>query len=78
MKLNNMETIIPVAIVIGLTEVVKRLGLTKRLLPLFGVILGVGVSMLMSGVNTPAILTGLVIGLTSLGLYAGTKTSIQG
>ena len=63
------------ALVLGLTEVVKRLGLPRKMLPLFAVVLGAGVAMLASGVTTTAILNGIVAGLSSMGLYSGTKAT---
>lgn len=71
-----METISTIAIVIGLTEVVKKLGLPVKLVPVFALVLGMGISMLVGGVNTTSILAGLVLGLTSQGLYAGTKATL--
>lgn len=72
-----MEAIYPVAIVLGLTEVVKRIGLPKRYVPAFAVALGAGVQMLMTGVTSQAILAGVVTGLVSCGLYAGVKTTVK-
>lgn len=72
-----MEAVaISIAIVIGLTEVVKRLGLPKKVLPAFAVVLGAGISMMVDGVTTTAILGGIIVGLTSQGLYSGTKATI--
>ena len=70
-----METVSTMALVLGLTEVVKRLGLPRKMLPLFAVVLGAGVAMLASGVTTTAILNGIVAGLSSMGLYSGTKAT---
>lgn len=73
-----MEAVSLVAIVMGLTEVVKRLGLPKRFVPLFSVVLGAGISMLMTGVTNQSIIAGVVVGLVSCGLYSGTKATIKG
>lgn len=72
-----MEAVaVSIAIVIGLTEVVKRLGLPKKFIPAFAVLLGAGISMATGGVTTTAILGGIIVGLTSQGLYSGTKATI--
>ncbi len=71
-----MEAFSTIAIILGLTEVVKKLGLPKKFLPLFAVVLGSGVSMLILGVSTYAIIAGIVAGLTSMGLYSGTMATL--
>jgi hypothetical protein len=71
-----MEAIYPVALILGLTEVVKRLGLPKKFVPAFAVVLGAGIQMLMVGVSSTSILAGVVTGLVACGLYSSTKTTI--
>lgn len=73
-----METIVPIAVVLGLTQVVKKLGLPKKIVPLFAVVLGAGISMLMNGVSNTTILAGIVTGLVACGLYSGTSTTLNG
>lgn len=66
------------AVVIGLTQVLKTIGLPKRLVPI--VVLAVAVILTVIAAffaNTASvILTGLVIGLSSMGLWSGTKTTL--
>ncbi|NLW43792.1 MAG: hypothetical protein GXY92_01250 [Syntrophomonadaceae bacterium] len=65
-----------IPIINGLAEVAKRAGLPNRYVPLLAVILG-----LIAGIGlrnpqdsiTVAILEGLVIGLSAVGLYSGTR-----
>jgi len=67
-----------VAIIIGLTEVIKRIGLPKRLIPLVSVIIGVIIALLTSWVKIDfsAIIGGIVAGLTACGIWSGTKATI--
>jgi len=64
----NPETLL-VPLVIGLVEVVKRVGLESRWLPLVALALSVGIGYLI-GVDW---VQGLVLALTSMGLWSGTK-----
>lgn len=67
------------AITIGLTEVVKRLlpaSLKSRLTPVIALIFAVALSVGSAGFNFTSILIGLVIGLSSVGLYGGTKSVV--
>lgn len=72
------EYIITVAIPVinGLAEVAKRAGLSSRYVPLLAVILGLIAGI---GLRNPeesiavAVLEGLVIGLSAVGLYSGTR-----
>jgi len=69
--------IIGVALTGGLVEVLKRaIGISKRFIPLLAVIVGVGLSLLGLGLAWSNVLFGLVIGLTSCGLYSGAKASL--
>jgi len=70
-----MEAFSTIAIILGLTEVVKKLGLPKKFLPLFAIVLGAGVSILILGVTTYAIIAGIVAGLTAQGMYTSVKTT---
>jgi hypothetical protein len=69
---------VAVAVIIGLVEVVKRIGLPSKFAPLVSVILGVGFSFIFPGETIGlTILFGVVTGLTACGLYSGTKATIQ-
>lgn len=62
-----------VPVVMGLVEVVKRVGVPVRFAPLLAVVLG-GLSVFVVDI-TP--LMGIVYGLTACGLYSGVKTSLD-
>lgn len=67
------------AVVIGLTEVVKRLGLNDKYAPVFAIVLGVILSFgVERSITFDATLEGIVLGLTSVGLYSSAKNIGQG
>lgn len=72
------ETII-LAIVVGLTEVAKRVGLVGRILPLFAIVMGIGVAFIANlGGAWDVALQGLIAGLTAIGAYEVGKTTVLG
>ena len=74
-----MEPAIIIAIIVGLTEVLKRLfKLNKRYVPALAVALGLAI-MLISGFGNYGyvILTGIIYGLSAVGLFSGVKNTIK-
>jgi hypothetical protein len=72
------ETII-LAIVVGLTEVAKRVGLVGRIVPVFAVAMGIGVAFIANlGGAWDVALQGLIVGLTAIGAYEVGKTTVLG
>jgi len=71
-----------IAIIIGLVEVFKKVGLNKKFAPILSVILGLVASFLVIYfVDTPvlnAIIGGIIIGLSATGLYSGVKNTTEG
>lgn len=68
---------IAVAVITGLTEVGKRLGLSTRYVPLLAVILGVIYAGFVVGWYSQSIVGGIVTGLTSVGLFRAVQKTIQ-
>ena len=65
-----METIaIAVAVITGLTQVVKKIGIRTKYIPLVAVGLGLLYAGFIIGWNPEALIEGIVLGLTSVGLY---------
>ena len=67
-----------VALVIGISEIIKRLGLPAKFIPLvdlfLGQLSGIGVFGLALGQGIPnGIVIGLAIGLSACGLFSGIK-----
>lgn len=70
--------IVQVAIIIGLAEVVKKLGIETRFIPLFDVMLGMIGGILIYGVTLGygilrGALIGIALGLEACGLFSGCK-----
>lgn len=79
--MNYNEIPLQTAIVIGLAETIKRLGLNKRYIPLvdifLGVVLGVSVNLMEHKGIMDGILQGIIVGLSACGLYSGSKNIIE-
>jgi len=73
------ELSVIIALVIGLTEVAKRaLKLPKKFIPLTSLIIGLIVSLICAfdGIVSSVILSGIIAGLSAVGLYSGVKNTI--
>ena len=72
------ETSILIAILIGGAEVLKRLGISSKLIPAIVVLSGIGLALYSNyfeSANTT--FEGIIAGLTAIGLYAGGKTTLE-
>lgn len=67
-------TLLPV--IVGLVAVAKKAGMTSRYAPLLSVFLGVVGVWVFNDQNT-LWLAGVVIGLSSAGLYSGVKATVK-
>lgn len=66
------------AVIVGLMEVAKNLGLKTQYIPLASVALGVLAGCAYGTGDIKAnVLIGLAIGLSSCGLYSGTKATLE-
>lgn len=71
-----------VALIIGLAELAKNLGLPKRFIPLFDVVLGLMSGILVYGFEyklgvVKGLMLGLAIGLSACGLFSGIKNVLK-
>lgn len=74
-----LETTIAIAIVVGVTEVIKlALKVPSRFIPAVSLILGIGVMFLGDLPLKELLVTGIVIGLSASGLYRGVEKTIKG
>ena len=77
-----ITTPLVIAIIIGLVEVFKKIGLNKKFAPLLSILLGLVFSFLVIYfADTPvlnAIIGGIIIGLSATGLYSGVKNTTEG
>lgn len=71
-----------IALIIGLAEVAKRLGLPKKFIPLFDVLLGLVFGILgcwlMLDYSVPeSLFIGVFNGLSACGLFSGVKNTLE-
>lgn len=71
-----------ISIVMGLTQVAKKAGVNHKFLPLIAVILGLGIALTIYYVTDEklinSIVSGLLIGLSAVGLYSSQKNIREG
>lgn len=69
-----------IPLLIGVLEVIKRLGLPVKYIPLLSLILGIAIGIILfaEGDLIGGIVQGVFIGLSAVGLYSGTKNTIEG
>lgn len=67
-----------IPLLIGLLEVIKKLGINEKYMPIFSVVLGlvIGLVFLSSDIKE-GIIIGIYIGLSAVGLYSGTKNTME-
>ena len=71
-----IESTVLVAIIIGITEAVKRTNrLSSRYAALFAIFLGVVLMLLVNGDTMTNVFDGIIAGLTAAGLYSGSKAA---
>ena len=69
-----------IPLIIGVTELVKKLGLPDKFAALLSAVLGVVIGLVYVAPENPleGILVGLSMGLAASGLYSGTKNTVEG
>ncbi|MFL8969300.1 hypothetical protein ACKA04_04425 [Helcococcus kunzii] len=75
----EITIILLAGIVVGITEIVKQTDINKKVIPFIALAIGILITFiggdLINIVGWQAkVLTGLVLGLTAMGLYSGGKT----
>jgi uncharacterized membrane protein (DUF441 family) len=65
------------AIVLGIVQIAKGFGIPKRWSPILAIGVGIGLCFLNSAGYPTAIFTGLIVGLSAVGLYSGVKNTVQ-
>lgn len=67
-----------VPLVLGVVEVLKRIGLPAKFSPLVAVCMGISLGIFYMDVTTKeGVIIGLALGLSASGLYSGTKNMIE-
>ncbi len=69
-----------VPLLIGILEVFKKVGLKEKYIPIFSLSLGIfiGIGLFGNGDMKAGLIQGIFIGLSAVGLYSGTKNTIEG
>ncbi|WP_027724615.1 hypothetical protein [Tuberibacillus calidus] len=75
----NLQDIALIPALVGVIQLLNLTGLPKKLSPIISLILGIliGIFYVSPGDLKTGILSGVVLCLSSLGLYSGAKNSIQ-
>ena len=68
---------IAVAVITGLTQVVKKAGVRTKYIPLVAVLFGIIYGLAIIGLETEAVVNGIIAGLTSVGLFSTVKHSVE-
>ena len=77
-----MNPTIQVAMIVGIVEVLKRVGFNKKALPIIDVVLGLVFGIVVYGYlqelgTIQGVLIGLALGLSACGLFSGIKNIAQ-
>jgi len=73
-----LQTGAGIAIIIGLVQISKEVGLPAKYASLLALLLGIGAAFLVPAATVGAtIIAGVVLGLAASGLYSGGKNAIE-
>jgi len=68
-----------VALIMGIAELLKKVGFNVKFIPIVNVVLGLVVGVVLNQNDViEGIFTGLAVGLSASGLYSGTKNIKEG
>ena len=68
---------IAVAVITGLTQVVKKAGVRTKYIPLVAVLFGIIYGLAIIGLETEAVVNGIIAGLTSVGMFRLVQKTIE-
>lgn len=71
----STQYVVLVSAVMVVVEVVKRVGLQSRYLPLLALVLGVAGTYLLGGLD---VLQGVAVGASAVGIFSGTRATVNG
>ena len=77
-----LSPVVQVALIVGLAEIIKRIGLAKKWIPIVDVVLGLISGILIYGIMLGygignGIIIGVALGLSACGLFSGIKNVIK-
>lgn len=69
-----------IPLLIGVLEMLKKAGVNDKIVPVISVIagIGIGIALFAAGDIKTGVVQGIYIGLSAVGLYSGTKNTIEG
>jgi len=69
-----------IPLLIGILQMLKKAGVNEKYIPVISVIAGIGtgIALFSEGDLKSGIVQGIYIGLSAVGLYSGTKNTIEG
>lgn len=73
----TVDTTFFVALTVGVVQVAKISGLSKRFAPVLSLICGITFMAAFKGWDWYSVFEGLVVGLTASGLWSGAKTTFR-
>ena len=71
------QSILIVPLIVGIVQAIKQTSMPDKYAPLVSIAVGIGISYLTHTVDmawTHVVLSGIIYGLSAVGLYASTKT----
>lgn len=70
--------VLVIPVIIGLVEVLKKLGMVEKFAPLMSLLFGIGLIALTGAEWRLALVQGIIAGLAASGLFSGTKKVLKG
>lgn len=74
-----VDEVILIAVIVGLSQLAKELGVKDKFIPILAILLGIigGTLYLYTGDIKSGVMSGIIMGLSSVGLYSGGKNIIE-
>ena len=72
-----IETTVVIAVIVGVVEAIKKLGMSSKFAPALSLALGVVAIAALDGFTAINVFAGLIAGLSAAGLYSGGKTILK-
>lgn len=74
-----VDEAILIAVIVGISQLAKELGVKDKFIPILAILLGIigGTLYLYTGDIKSGVMSGIIMGLSSVGLYSGSKNIIE-
>lgn len=74
-----VDEAILIAVIVGISQLAKELGVKDKFIPILAILLGIigGTLYLYTGDIKSGVMSGIIMGLSSVGLYSGGKNIIE-